>query len=88
MDLMRPNIELEIEELILHGFGAGDRAQIGIAVQQELTRLLSEGGLPSGFGQGGEVPRLDGGTFNVDPGAKAEVVGIQIAQSIYGGFGG
>jgi hypothetical protein len=38
------------------------------------------------LGQGGEVSRL-GGTFNVAVGAKAEVVGTQIAQSIYGGLG-
>ncbi len=87
MDMMRPNIELEIDELVLHGFGAIDRDQIGLAVQQELSRLLADGGVPGALGQGGEVSRLDGGMFNVTAGAKAEVVGTQIAQSIYGGFG-
>jgi hypothetical protein len=87
MDMMRPNIELEIEELVLHGFGAIDRETLGLVVQQELVRLLADGGVPGGLGQGGEVSRLDGGTFNVAVGAKAEVVGTQIAQSIYGGLG-
>jgi hypothetical protein len=86
MDMMRPNIELEIDELVLHGFGAIDREAIGLVVQQELSRLLADGGVPGGLGQGGEVSRL-GSTFNVAVGAGAEVVGTQIAQSIYGGLG-
>jgi hypothetical protein len=87
MDMMRPNIELEIDELVLHGFGAIDRETLGLVVQQELARLLADGGVSGGLGQGGEVSRLDGGTFSVAAGARAEVVGTQIAQSIYGGLG-
>ncbi|MGL5941713.1 MAG: hypothetical protein ACRC2S_15280 [Waterburya sp.] len=86
-NLTTSNIELEIEELILHGFPVGDRDRIGMAVQQELTRLITEEGIPTSLAQGGEIPRLDGGTFNLASGVKAEVVGTQIAQSIYGGLG-
>lgn len=82
------NIELEIEELILHGFAAIDRESIGMAVRQELTRLLTEGGISPGLAQGGDLPRLNGVTIEVPTGARADVVGTQIAQSIYGGLNG
>ncbi|MBD0326005.1 MAG: hypothetical protein ICV68_06225, partial [Pyrinomonadaceae bacterium] len=46
-----PNIELHIEELILHGFERRDRYAIADAFERELSRLLSEQfaeqGLPS-----------------------------------------
>lgn len=80
------NIELNIEELVLHGFLPGDRRHIGLAVEQELTRLFTERGLPPGLSSGGAVPSLDGGSFNMAPGAKPDAVGQQIAQTVYTGF--
>lgn len=84
--MTRKNIELHIEELVLHGFAPGDRSRIGEAVQQELTRLFVEQGVPRSLSQGGEIGRLDAGAFEMTTGTKAEVVGAQIAQAIYGGL--
>ena len=81
-----PNIELHIEELVLHGFQPGDRQRIGLAVQQELTRLFTEQGLPPGLSSGGAVPSLDAGSFNHAPNAKPAAVGQQIANSVYTGL--
>ena len=39
------NIEVHIENLVLHGFEAGPSGDIGRAVQGELTRLLGEKGI-------------------------------------------
>jgi len=84
---MRPgNIELHIEELVLHGFAPKDRYQIGEAVQCELVRLLSERGVLPSVVRGGEMGRLDGGSFKVRMGAKAEVIGVQVARAVYGGM--
>jgi hypothetical protein len=80
------NIELHIEELVLHSFPAKDRHLVGEAVQRELTRLLSERGIPSSLSKGGEIARLNGGSFNVKQGSKADVVGRQVAQAVYGGM--
>ena len=80
------NIELHIEELVLHGFPARDHHLIGEAVQRELTRLLSERGIPGSLTRGGEVARLDGGSFSVKQGSKADVVGRQVAQAVFGGM--
>jgi hypothetical protein len=81
------NIELHIEELVLHGFARKDQARIQQAVEQELTRLLTEQGVPAVLSQGGELQQLNGGSFNVRSGMVAEAVGAQVAQSIYGGMG-
>ncbi|GAC1356121.1 MAG: hypothetical protein NVS4B11_00440 [Ktedonobacteraceae bacterium] len=80
------NIELHIEELVLHGFSSADRHAIGEAVQRELTRLLTEQGIHPAMTQGHEAARVKGGTFNMQQGAKADTVGTQVAQSVYGGL--
>ena len=45
------NIELEIDELVLHGVAPTDRVAVGEAVQHELTRLLTERGVPPSLEQ-------------------------------------
>ena len=80
------NIELNIEELVLHGFAPGDRYRIGEAVEQELTRLLADQGVPESLAQGGEVANVDGGAFEVATGSRADVVGAQVAKAVYGGL--
>ncbi len=84
---MKPrNIEVYIEELILHGFDPKDRYAIGEAVQRELSRLFTEQGAHPSLSQGHEIARLDAGSFNVKTGARAEAIGTQVAQSVYGGM--
>jgi len=80
------NIELHIEELVLHGFSPNDRHAIGEAVQRELTRLFVEQGVHGSLGRGFEADRVDGGAFNVKSGTKAEGIGGQVAQSVYSGL--
>ena len=69
---MKPkNIELNIEELVLHGFSLGDRHHIGEAVERELTRLLADRGVPQSLERGWEVANMDGGAFEVAQGSRA-----------------
>lgn len=84
--MRRANLELHIEELVLHGFAPGDRHRIGDAVERELARLFTEHGLPPNLSQGFETGRLDAGSFNFAPGAKPEAVGAEVARALYGGF--
>lgn len=84
--MMPENIELHIEELVLRGFAPSDRYRIGDAVAHELARLFAEQGTPPSLAQEREVPRLDGGAFEVKPGFRAEAIGGQVAQAVYGGF--
>lgn len=83
---VKPNLELHIEELVLHGFKPGDRHAISDAVQVELTRLLTEQGVSSSLAQGVEVPRIDGGSFNVKANSKPNAIGTHVAESVYKGM--
>lgn len=83
-----PNIELHIEELVLRGFAPGDRYEIGAVVERELARLFAEQGVPVSLAKGGEIVHLNGGSFSVTRGSKPEVIGSQVAQSVYGGMRG
>jgi hypothetical protein len=81
------NIDLHIEELILHGFSPNNRYAIAEAVQGELTRLFAERGVHASLQRGFEVERLDGGAFNVTQGSKAKGIGVQVGRAVYGGLG-
>jgi len=84
---MKPkNIELNIDELVLHGFAPGDRYRIGEAVEQELTRLLADRGVPQSLERGGEIANMDGGAIEVTTGSRAEAIGAQVARAVYGGL--
>lgn len=84
---MKPEkIELHIEELVLHGFSPGDRQRIEAAVQKELARRLAEQGVPPSLARGGEMARLDGGSFEVAPSSGTEAIGAQVALALYGGL--
>jgi hypothetical protein len=80
------SLDLYVEELVLHGFPAGDRYVIAEAVERELARLFTEQGASSFLAQGGTIDRLNGGSFAVAPVAKPEALGAQIAQAVYGGL--
>jgi hypothetical protein len=80
------NVELRIEELVLHGFTSGDGDRIGDAVEHELSRLFAEQGVPPSLTRGGDVPRLDAGAFEMNPDLGADVVGARVAQSLYEGM--
>ena len=84
--MMTKNIELHIEELVLHGFAPGDRYRIAEGVEQELSRLLADRGVPQSLAEGGEIASVDGGAFEVAPGSRAEVVGAEVAKAVYGGL--
>lgn len=84
---MKPgNLELHIEQLVLHGFAPGDRHRIADAVERELARLFVEQGVPPSLANGGEAALLDLGGFEVVPGSRVEAIGSQVAQAIYGGL--
>lgn len=83
--MRQKNIELHIEELVLHGFSQGDRYRIAEVVERELAQLFAEHGVPRSFSNGSEIERLDGGAFEMKQGSKAETIGSQVARAIYGG---
>ena len=79
-------IEWHIEAFVLEGFSPGERLRIVEAFQQELAGLFSARGIPPSLLNGGEISCLDGGAFEVAPGAGAGAIGIQVARGLYGGL--
>jgi hypothetical protein len=86
MDVAQPNLELQIDELVIDGLPHLHRAQLGAIVQQELARLFAERGVPPVLHQAHTHPWVDGGAITLQPGASTRTVAGQIAQAVYGGL--
>ncbi len=83
---MHNDVELYIDELVLHGFSVHDRYVIAEAVQSELTRYFTEQGVPSSFTQQTDIPSLKTGSFNFQQYTSDVTLGNSIADSVYKGF--
>jgi len=82
------NINVHIERLILDGVALSphQRPHLQAAVEAELTRLLTEGGLASGILTGGAVPHVNAETIQLTGANNPTHLGQQIARSVYGGI--
>jgi hypothetical protein len=83
------NISLHIERLVLDGLniGPGQGDQVKVAVEAELTRLLTNGGLDDALQSGGALPRVRTGGIEVANNENPARLGEQIAGAVYGGIG-
>ena len=79
-------VRLHIEEVVLHGFNQRERYTVGDSVQQELTRLMTERGVPSSLIAPRTSKQLDAGAFHVAPNSRPEGLGAQVARAVYGGL--
>lgn len=83
------SINLHIERLILEGLPL-TRAQsplVQAAVEAELSRLLSAGGLHSTLQSGIAVPSVRADAMSLNAGSTPKQIGQQIARAVYGGIG-
>jgi hypothetical protein len=74
--------------VVLHGFDPRGRYAVADAVQHELTRLLTERGVPAPAGGERGAGRVDGGSFRVPPDPRPKALGAQVARAVYGGLKG
>ena len=81
------DIELNIEQLVLHGFDPADRIRIANAIQEELTALFTTQGVSNFLSQGSDLPILSGGTFQTPISATASSLGIEVAGSVFKSMG-
>lgn len=81
------SIEVQIGEIVLHGFPDTDRRRVAAAVQNELVRVLAARTIPSVLTQSGERDRLNAGEFTIADGATNEAIGVLIARKVLGGLG-
>jgi hypothetical protein len=80
---MKGNIEVHIEELVLHGFAPSDRNIIGSGMERKLSRLFTEEGLPPSLGRTQAIVYLDSGSFKEAPELGGEAVGVEVAKAVY-----
>jgi len=85
----RANIQLHIERLVLDGISLSQaqRPILQAAVEAELGRLLTEGGLGAGLQTGLALPSISAPTIQLSPDGNPTQWGHQIAQSVYRGIG-
>ena len=83
------NINLHIERLVLDGLslGPGQGAQVKDAVETELSRLLTEGGITSGIQGDGELPTVRADSIVLNGNSDPLHLGQEIARSVYGVIG-
>ena len=83
------NINLHIDRLILDGldFGHDQRPLLQAAVQTELGRLLTAGGLSPEITNAGAIPRVAGNPIQVQQQSGPQDTGHRIAASVYGAIG-
>lgn len=78
------DIELYIEELVLHGFDPGAREAIASEVQAELERRLALELAMPGEIAGGALERIDAGSVRVASADRPRAIGTQIGGAIAG----
>jgi hypothetical protein len=81
------NINLHIERLVLDGLkiGPGQGAIIKAAVEAELSRLLTEGGLT--LQSGTATPNIKADSIMLNDDDNPLMLGQRIASSVYRGIG-
>ena len=77
-------ITINLEQIILEGIDIppSQRPRLRVVVEEELSRLLQEKGIPRQLSQGTAIACLSA-TVKVTKGKKTEQMGREIAQSIY-----
>ncbi len=81
-----PTVEVFIDELVLHGFSAGDRYAIAEALSPELERRLSESRALSFLSQDADLSLINAGRIPHPPNAKPAWVGAQAGQAVFDGL--
>ena len=83
-------INVQIERLVLEGINVAPHQHplLQAAVEGELTRLLSEGGINEGLTGGGSRPSMRGAPIQLGSDGKPDGIGHQIAVSVHKGISG
>jgi hypothetical protein len=82
MGMTPREIQVHIEELVLHGFSPADAPGIRAAVEREMARLFVDGGVPASLSGGAARDRIDAGTFEGSQEQPAADLGTKGAQSV------
>ncbi|MEX6688170.1 hypothetical protein QTN47_11725 [Danxiaibacter flavus] len=80
---MNQNIEINIDQIVLHGFAHGDKLQIGEALQTALTEALAKQGITPLLKHSIDIPYVNAGTFSLQTNSKPASVGAAVANSVH-----
>ncbi len=78
------SIEMQIDELVLHGLPAADRYVIGDAFLLEIEQMLNTSASRTSLKQNIDQAIIDAGRITLAPSAKPILVGKQVARAVYG----
>ncbi|MDP8993238.1 MAG: hypothetical protein M3N31_09355 [Actinomycetota bacterium] len=81
------HVDLQIEELVLHGVEPRQRYAVGEAIERELARLVVDRGIPDVLRTSDELTGLEAPGIQVEHGATAEGLGLEVARAVYGVLG-
>lgn len=81
-------IKVHIDRLIMDGMPVKghEGAVVQRAMEEELARLITEGGLSTEFASGRAYPEVPSRNISVS-GSDAKGIGREIARAVYGGIG-
>ncbi len=79
------NVEVQIDELILHGFSAADRYAIGDALSGELSQLVTHSA-SNPFNQEINLSTYRAGEISILPDAQPTQIGAKVAQAVHAGL--
>lgn len=77
-----PGIELDIAELVLHGFPKLDTERLRAALDGELGRLLRDEAQAARFRASAAHARIDAGSLRIGASATPEQIGVQLARAV------
>jgi hypothetical protein len=86
MDLSARDVEIHIEELVLHGVDVVDRAALAEALQHELRTLVAEQGIHTLLASPARFERWSPGPLTVEPGMNPRQLGVRLAQTLHQGW--
>ena len=76
-----PRVEVEIGDLVLHGFDPADRDAIAEGLRAELARLLGRRDGAASL-SARHVDRIDAGAVEIPSGASPSTVGGRVAGAV------
>ncbi len=78
------NIEVQIDELVLHGFSFTDRYVIGDAFSLEIERMLNASTSHAFIHQDTNLSTINAGKIMLQANARPTSTGMQVARAVYG----
>ena len=86
MDVTPRRIEVEIEEVVLHGFRSLDRGAVDAAIRAELARLIAGHGFDSPA-RDLQIAARDGGLVRLTSNQDAHALGVGVARATHHALG-